>query len=360
MSFHIVEAFNLLFAYFGVVDFEDIDGVFVVKTVFVNTYDSLTAGVDACLSTCSSFFDTELGQTGFDSLCHAAELLDFLNVFPCPVSDFVGEGFHIVAAAPGIDSFGYLGFFLDINLGVTCDTSREVGRQSDSFVEGVGVERLCVAQSGAHSLDTGTAYVVEGILFGERPSGGLRVCTQGKRFGVLGVELLYNLGPEHTCGTHLGNFHKVVHADSPEERQTGSESVDIHACVDTCAEVFQTVGQGICQLDVAGSTCFLHVIARDGDRVELGHVLRGVLEDIGDNAHGEFRRVDVGITHHEFLKNVVLDGTGHFFELGALFEAGVDVECEYGEYCAVHGHRHRHLVQGYTVEEHFHVFDRAD
>ncbi len=102
------------------------------------------------------------------------------------------------------------------------------------------------------------------------------------------------------------------------------------------------------------------MVARDGYRVELGHVLRCILEDVGDDAHREFRRVDVGVAHHEFLEDVILYGTGHFFEFGSLFKTCIDVEGEYGKHGAVHCHRYGHLVQGDTVEEHFHVFYRAD
>ena len=360
MSLHVVETLDLLAAHLGVVDFENVDGVFVVKTVFVDTHNGLTTRVDAGLGTGRSLFDTELRKTCLDSLSHTAELLDFLDVCPCAVCDFVGEGFHIVRASPGVDSTGYLSLFLDVNLSVTCDTCREVGRQCYSLVESVGVETLSVAESGAHSFDASTAYVVEGVLLGERPARGLRVCTQGERFGVLGVELLHNLGPEHTRGTHLGYFHEIVHADSPEERQARSERVDIHAGVHTCAEVFETVGEGVGKLDVAGSAGFLHVIARNRDRVELRHVLRGILEDVGDNTHRELRRVDIGVAHHKLLEDIVLNGTGHFLELGTLLKTCVDVEGKHGEHSAVHGHRHRHLVQRYTVEEHLHVVERAN
>ena len=53
--------------------------------------------------------------------------------------------------------------------------------------------------------------------------------TQGKGFGVLGIELADDFGPEHTGGTHLGYFHEVVHAHAPEEAETGSKVVDAHA-----------------------------------------------------------------------------------------------------------------------------------
>ena len=43
VTFHLVEAFDLFAAYFCIVDFEDVDRVLMVKTVFVDTYDGLTA-----------------------------------------------------------------------------------------------------------------------------------------------------------------------------------------------------------------------------------------------------------------------------------------------------------------------------
>ena len=281
-------------------------------------------------------------------------------MFPCAVSDLVGEALYIVAAAPRVDLLADMGFLLDIDLGVAGNTRGEVRRKGNSLIEGVGVETLGMAENGTHSLYAGTAHVVKGILFGKRPTGSLAVRTECQRFRVLGIELLDNPGPEHTCGTHLGDLHEIIHRDTPEERQTGSERVDIHAGVDTCAEIFQTVGERVCQLDVGGCTGLLHVIAGDRDGVELRHVLRGILKDIGNDLHRECRRVDVSVADHELLEDVVLDGTGHLLEACALLESGVDVECEYGEHCAVHGHRHRHLVQGNSVEEHLHVLERAD
>ena len=184
--------------------------------------------------------------------------------------------------------------------------------------------------------------------------------TQCQRLGILGVELTYDLSPEHTCCTHLGNLHEEVHSDSPEEAQAGCEGIDIHTGVDTCAEVFQTVGQCVCKLDIACGAGFLHVVTRNGDGVELRHILRCIFEYVGDDPHRELGGINVGVAHHEFLEDIVLDGTGHLFKLGALFQTGVDVEGEHGEHSAVHGHRHRHLVQRNTVEEHLHVLNGAD
>ena len=83
------------------------------------------------------------------------------------MNQFVCQRFYIVRTGPRVDFLTDLRFFLDINLSVTGDTCREVCRQCDSFVQRVRMQRLCVTQSGSHSLDTSTAYVVERILFGQ-------------------------------------------------------------------------------------------------------------------------------------------------------------------------------------------------
>ncbi len=96
MCLNLVKTLDLLLANFGVVDFEDVDWVFVVETVLVDADDGLASGVDAGLCARRGFFDAELGKSGFDSFCHTAELFDFLDVFPCAVGYLVGEGFDVV------------------------------------------------------------------------------------------------------------------------------------------------------------------------------------------------------------------------------------------------------------------------
>ena len=151
-----------------------------LQTVFVGTDDGLYAGVDTSLRAGGCLLDTHLGQTGLDGLGHTAELLNLLDVLPSLVHEFVGQGLYVVRTCPRVDLLADLSLVLDVDLGVTGDTSREVCRQGDGLVERIGVERLSMTQHGCHGLDTSTAYVVEGILLGETPTRGLRVSTQGE------------------------------------------------------------------------------------------------------------------------------------------------------------------------------------
>ena len=50
------------------------------------------------------------------------------------------------------------------------------------------------------------------------------------------------------------------------------------------------------------------MVAADAYRVELGHMLTGISEDIGDNPHTGLWRVNIGVADHELLENIILDG----------------------------------------------------
>ena len=131
---------NLFVAHFSVVNFKNIDWSFFFKYVFVNADNGLTTRVDTSLSTSSCFFNTHFWHTSFNSLSHTTELFDFFDVCPCLVHEFIGEFFYIVRTSPWVDGLGDECFLLDKDLGVTSNTSREVGWKCDSLIKCVGVE----------------------------------------------------------------------------------------------------------------------------------------------------------------------------------------------------------------------------
>ena len=97
------------------------------------------------------------------------------------------------------------------------------------------------------------------------------------------------------------------------------------------------------------------MVTGNGNGVELRHVVGGVLENVADNTHGHIRRINVGVTNHEFLQNIVLDGTGHDLLVYALFLTGYDEEGQDRKNGAVHGHGYGHLVQRNAGEQDVHV-----
>ena len=347
-------------AHGGIVDFQDVDLGVTLDLVLVDADHRLLARVDAGLRAGGCFLDARLRDAGLDGLGHAAHRLDLLDVRPGLLGQILRQPLDEIAAAPWVDHIGCAGFLLQEQLRVARDAGREVGGQRQRLVQRVGVQRLRAALGRRHRLDAGACDVVEHVLRGKAPAAGLRMGAQVERAFVLRVEALDELGPDHACGAHLSDFHEEVHADGPEEGEARRELVDGHAGIHTGLGIFEAVGQRIGEFQIRRRACFLHVIAGDRDRVELRHLLGGVAEDVGHDLHRCAGRVDEGVANHELLEDVVLDGAGELLRRNALFLTRHDVERHDRQHGAVHGHRHRHLVERDAVEQGAHVIDRVD
>ena len=184
--------------------------------------------------------------------------------------------------------------------------------------------------------------------------------AQHQRLGILRRELLHDPPPQHARGAQLRDLEVEVHPDREEERQAPGEFVDVHAASQRRAHVFLAVGQREGELQRLVRAGFLHVVARDRDRVEPRHVARGVADDVGDDPHRRLGRIDVGVADHELLEDVVLDGPRQPVLRNPLLLGRDDVAGEHGQHGAVHRHRHRNLVERDAVEQDLHVLDGID
>ena len=231
--------------------------------------------------------------------------------------------------------------------------------QPEGLVEGVRVQALRAAEHRGHRLVGGAHHVVVRVLFGERHARRLAVRAQHQRARILRIELRDHAMPQQASGAELGDLHEEVHADAEEEAEPAGERVDVEPAGER-AHVLEAVGDRERQLLVRRRAGLLHVVAGDRDRVEPRHVLRGVLDDVGHDAHARLGRIDVGVAHHELFEDVVLDGAVELRLVDALLLGGDDEGREHGQHRAVHRHRHRHLVEGDAVEEDLHVLDGVD
>ncbi len=326
-----------------------------IQSELIQTDNLFITGVNASLTASCGFFNSHLRQTSFDSFCHTTQLLNFLNKGPAATNQLLSQSFYIVGAAPRIDNFANFGFILDVQLSVTSNTSGEISRQSNSFVQSVGVQRLGVTQSCAHSFNTSTSYVVERILFGQRPTGRLAVSTQSQRFRILRTKGINNLSPQSTSCTHFSHFHEVVLADCPEERQTRSKCVNSQASFNTGTDIIPAVSQSVSHFNIIGSTSFLHMIAGNRNAVKLRHILRCESENIADNSHRRRRGINISVTNHELFQNIVLDSTSQNLLRNTLLFSSQNIESQNRQNSAVHGHRYGHLIQRNAREQDFHI-----
>lgn len=179
--------------------------------------------------------------------------------------------------------------------------------------------------------------------------------TKGHGLRILCAESFQNLCPQYTGRTHLSHFHEVVLALVPEEGQALCKGIYRQAGFFAAPDIFHAIGQCITQFQVAGSAAFLDMVTGNGNTVELRHVLGGIFENITNNTHGHGRRVNVGITNHEFLQDIILDGALQNLTVYALFDACTDEEGQDGENRTVHGHGYGHLVQRNTIKKDVHI-----
>ncbi len=184
--------------------------------------------------------------------------------------------------------------------------------------------------------------------------------AQHQALGVLGAGFFHDAAPQQARGAHLGDFQVEVHANRPEEREAPGEFVHVQARCDGGLHVFLAIGQREGQLQRLVGPGFLHVVTRDRDRVELGHVACRVANDVANDAHRGLGRVDVGVAHHELFQNVVLNRSGELVLAHALLFCRHHVAGQHGQHGAVHGHGDAHLVQRDLVEQDLHVLDRVN
>ncbi len=167
---------------------------------------------------------------------------------------------------------------------------------------------------------------------------------------------------EQARGAQLRDLHEEVHADREEEREAARRTRRCRGRASSAARAYSRPSASVnAELLHRGRAGFLHVVAGDRDRVELRHVLRRVLDDVGDDPHARLGRVDVGVADHELFEDVVLDGPAELRPASTpCSSAGDDVAGEHRQHRAVHRHRHGHLVERDAVEEDLHVLDRVD
>ena len=184
--------------------------------------------------------------------------------------------------------------------------------------------------------------------------------AQRQRLRVLGPETPHQFGPKHARGAHLGDFHEHVLPLRPEERQARREGVDRNPRLHPRPHILDAIGQRVGHLQIGRGARFLHVVAGNADAVELGHGLRGVSKNIRNDPHRGLGRINVGVPHHVFLEDIVLDRPDQLLRRHPLLLAGHDIKSHDRNDRSVHRHGNRHLVQRDAIEERFHVFDRIN
>ena len=181
--------------------------------------------------------------------------------------------------------------------------------------------------------------------------------AQHQRTRLLRLKLGHDARPEKARGAQLGRFHEEIHADGEEEGEPPGKLIDIQALCERCAHIFAAIGQREGKLLRERRAGFLHVVAGDRDGVEARHFPGRIGDDVGDDPHRRFRRIDIGVADHELLEDIVLDRAGQFGPRTALLFARHDEIGEDRNDRAIHRHGDRHVLQRDAIEQDLHVLD---
>ena len=112
--------------------------------------------------------------------------------------------------------------------------------------------------------------------------------------------------PKESGGPEHGDIHEKIHADPEEERQARGKRIHIQPGGDCRTHVLNAVGERIAKLQVRCRAGLLHVVAGDRNRVEARHLFRRVADNVRDDTHRRFGRIDIGVPNHELLQDIVL------------------------------------------------------
>ena len=223
------------------------------------------------------------------------------------------------------------------------------------------MQGLGATHNSGSGLQGNADDVVVRLLSSQHGTSSLGMEAEHHGFSFLCMEAFFHDFRPYAAGsTELSNFFQYVVVGIPEEGQTASESVDVHAGFQGSFYVSDAVGDG--EGDFLGSrgTSFTDVVTGNGDGVPFRNVLGAIFEDVGDEAHGGLRREDVRAAGSVFFQDIVLNGAAKSFLRNALFLRNGDVHAEQYGSRSVDGHRGGNFVELDLVEQDFHISQGVD
>ena len=102
------------------------------------------------------------------------------------------------------------------------------------------------------------------------------------------------------------------------------------------------------------------MIPADRNRIELRHITGGKFDNIGHDTHRGLRRVNIGVAHHKFFENVILDRARQSRSADALLFTGHDERGQNRDDCTIHRHGYGNLIQWDAIKEDLHILDTVN
>src|SRR5712691_3724465 len=318
-----------LLALEGGVDAQELDRPLLLELVAVDAYDDALLRLDLRLVAERRLRDLALEEVLLDRCYDAAETLDPREVVVGLALELARQVLDEVGAAERIDRVYDSRLMCDHLLRAQRKPHRVLGRQRERLVERVRVQRLRAAEHGRQRLERSAHDVDLRLLRGQRHAGGLRVEAHQPRARVLRSVFLPQLAsPDAPRGSVFRDLLEEVEMRVEEEGETRREVIDVETALDRPVDVCEAVRERERELLRRGRAGLADVVARDRDRMPLGHLLRAELDHVRDQPHRRLGREDELLLRDVLLEDVRLDRPAKLRAGNALLLADADVERE--------------------------------
>ena len=140
-----------------------------------------------------------------------------------------------------------------------------------------------------------------------------------------------------------------------EECQPGGKGVHIQTRPNRCLHISNSVCQSKGHFLDSRATGLAHVIAADTDGIPSGDAIFAKCKNIGNDAHGFGRRIDVGSPRGIFFQDIVLYGPLKNFTFDPLFFRHREIHGQENGRCGIDRHRSGDLIQRDALKKNLHI-----
>ena len=116
--------------------------MFSIGHIFIYADHDFFVGIQLSLKSVSSLRNFHLREALFNRRNHAAHFVNLMDVVPGFLFHFIGERFDEVGTGQGVDGIGYSRLFSQNLLRAQGDFYGMFGRQTEDFIQRVGMKRL--------------------------------------------------------------------------------------------------------------------------------------------------------------------------------------------------------------------------
>src|SRR6266699_6508405 len=169
-----------------------------------------------------------------------------------------------------------------------------------------------------------------------------------------------NMRPHTASSAEFGNFFKQVVVAVEEKGQVTREGIYIESSINGSLNVCDGIGEREGDLLYSGGAGFAYMVAADADGVPARQVLGAIAEQVGDDAHGVLRWVNVGAARNVLFQDVVLHGTRELAHICSLLFGNGDVEGKQDTSSGIDGHGCADALQRQTCKQCLHILQAGD